>query len=78
MSDSEHDWLRPEEETESETIIDARTAQNKIRPTTVPITLKERWTSAARFAFLFVPTEESSAVTHVPMFWPMMMGMAAP
>ena len=23
MSDSEHDWLRPEEETESETIIDA-------------------------------------------------------
>ena len=28
MSDSEHDWLRPEEETESETIIDARTAQN--------------------------------------------------
>ena len=25
MSDSEHDWLRPEEETESETIIDART-----------------------------------------------------
>lgn len=28
MSDSEHDWLRPEEETGSETIIDARTAQN--------------------------------------------------
>ena len=28
MSDSEHDWLRPEEETESETIIDARTAEN--------------------------------------------------
>ena len=25
MSDSEHDWLRPEEDTESETIIDART-----------------------------------------------------
>ena len=28
MSDSEHDWLRPEEETESETIIDASTAQS--------------------------------------------------
>ena len=58
--------------------ISARTAQNRIRPTTVPITLKERCTRAARFAFLFVPTEESSAVTHVPIFWPMMMGMAAP
>ena len=28
MSDSEHDWPRPEEETESETVIDARTARN--------------------------------------------------
>ena len=28
MSDSEHDWLRPEEESESETVIDADTAQN--------------------------------------------------
>ena len=28
MSDSEHDWLRPEEEHETETIIDAGTAQN--------------------------------------------------
>ena len=33
---------------------------------------------AARRAFLFAPTEESSAVTQVPMFWPMMMGMALP
>ncbi len=31
---------------------------------------------AAR-AFLFVPMEERSAVTVVPMFWPMMMGIAA-
>lgn len=28
MSDSEHDWLRPEEEHETETIIDASTAQS--------------------------------------------------
>ena len=28
MSDSEHDWLRPEEEHETETVIDASTAQS--------------------------------------------------
>ena len=28
MSDSEHDWLRPEEEHETETVIDAGTAQS--------------------------------------------------
>ena len=28
MSDSEHDWLRPEEEHEIETVIDAGTAQS--------------------------------------------------
>ena len=32
---------------------------------------------AVRRAFLFAPAEDSSAVTQVPMFWPMMMGMAA-
>ena len=52
--------------------------QNTVSPTTVPMTLKDRWTSAARLAFLLVPTEERSAVTQVPMFWPMMMGIAAP
>ena len=40
--------------------------------------LKYRWMIAARLAFLLAPTEESIAVTQVPMFWPMMMGSAAP
>ncbi len=40
--------------------------------------LKYRCTMAARRAFLLAPTEEISAVTQVPMFWPMMMGMALP
>ena len=43
----------------------------------VPIRLKYRWTKAVRFAFLLAPAEEISAVTVVPMFWPMMMGTAA-
>ena len=46
--------------------------------TTVPTMLKSRWTTAARLAFLLAPTEEIRAVTQVPMFCPMMMGMAAP
>ena len=33
---------------------------------------------AARRAFLLAPTEEIRAVAQVPMFWPMMMGMALP
>ena len=45
---------------------------------TVPITLKYRWTNAARRAFLLVPTEENSAVVQEPMFWPMIMGRTAP
>ncbi len=56
----------------------ARSRQNTVSHTAVPMRLKERWTSAARLAFLLAPTEESMAVTQVPMFWPMMMGMAAP
>ena len=32
---------------------------------------------AVRLAFLLAPAEEISAVTVVPMFWPMMMGTAA-
>ena len=42
------------------------------------ITLNIRWTKAVRFAFLFAPTDEISAVTQVPMFWPIMIGIAAP
>ena len=36
-----------------------------------------RCTTAARLAFLFVPTEEIIAVTQVPIFCPIMMGIAA-
>ena len=43
----------------------------------VPMTLKYRCTSAARLAFRCAPTLDSSAVTQVPIFWPMMMGTAA-
>ena len=56
----------------------ARSRQNTVSHTAVPMILKERWTSAARLAFLLAPTEESMAVTQVPIFWPMMMGTAAP
>ena len=51
---------------------------NAVSQTTVPMILKLRCTTAARRAFLFVPTEDSMAVTHVPMFCPMIMGIAAP
>ena len=54
-----------------------RTTVNTESRTTTPITLNIRCTTAARRAFLFVPMEERSAVTVVPMFWPMMMGIAA-
>ncbi len=52
--------------------------QNSPSQTAVPITLKDRWTIAARLAFLFAPMEEIRAVTQVPIFCPMIMGMAAP
>ena len=52
--------------------------KNKMRKVMVPMTLKYRWMRAARRAFLLAPTEESMAVTVVPMFWPRMMGMAEP
>ena len=55
----------------------ARTARNSTRQTRVPMMLNSRCTSAARLAFLVAPTEDSMAVTQVPMFWPMMMGTAA-
>ena len=56
----------------------ACTSQNTASQTPEPITLKERWTRAARRAFLLAPTEESMAVTQVPIFCPMIMGIAAP
>ena len=36
------------------------------------------WTTATLRAFLLTPMDEMSAVTQVPMFWPMMIGMATP
>lgn len=53
-----------------------RTTQKMMSMTAVPMMLKLRWTTAARFAFVFAPMDESIAVTHVPMFWPMMIEMA--
>ena len=53
------------------------TMQNSANSTATPITLNIRCTTAARRAFRFVPMDESIAVTVVPMFWPMMMGIAA-
>ena len=41
-------------------------------------TLKYRWTRAVRRAFLFAPIEESIAVTQVPIFRPMMIGIDVP
>ena len=40
---------------------------------TVPIILNKRCMSAAVFAFFFVPTLESIAVTQVPIFCPIIM-----
>ena len=53
------------------------TIQKAVSNTTTPITLNIKWTTAARFAFFCVPTEEISAVTQVPIFWPMIIGIAA-
>jgi len=46
----------------------ALTTQYTVSSTTTPMTLNIRWTTAARRAFLLVPTEDSMAVTQVPMF----------
>ena len=48
------------------------------RQTTVPITLKDKCTRAALLAFFVVPTEERIAVMQVPIFCPIIIGMAAP
>ena len=55
-----------------------RTSENAVRHTAVPMTLKLRCTSAARRALRLAPTEDSSAVTQVPMFCPITIGTAAP
>ena len=78
---TEWDIAMPKRETGRSRAAGARSTlirQNTVSHTAVPITLNKRWTTAARFAFRFAPTEESIAVTQVPMFWPMMMGTAAP
>ena len=46
----------------------ALTTQYTVSSATTPMTLNIRWTTAARRAFLLVPTEDSMAVTQVPMF----------
>ena len=54
------------------------TTQNTDSQTMVPITLKDKWTTAALLAFLLVPMADSMAVMQVPMFCPIMIGIAAP
>ena len=58
---------------------DARCRRRRaIRHTAVPMRLKEMWITATRLALRLTPMEEIRAVTQVPMFCPMMMGMAMP
>ena len=45
---------------------------------TVPMILKYRCTSAVRFALRFPLRQDIMAVTQVPMFCPMMIGMTEP
>ena len=56
----------------------ACTIQKTASITATPMTLNSKCTAAARLAFLLAPTEEIMAVTQVPIFCPMMMGIAAP
>ena len=44
----------------------------------VPMMLKDRWTTDTRFAELFILMQESIAVMQVPIFCPVIMGIAAP
>ena len=44
--------------------------------TNVPMILKYRCTNAALLAFFLVPIHDMSAVTHVPIFCPMIIGIA--
>ena len=49
-----------------------------MRTTTVPIRLNIMCIQATRFAFLLTPILEIREVIHVPMFWPMIIGIAIP
>ena len=49
-----------------------------IRPIIVPIRLKLICITDTFFAFLFTPIEDKSAVTQVPIFCPIIMGIAIP
>ncbi len=51
-----------------------KTAQEHQRADDVKVQMNH----CGALAFLLAPAEEISAVTVVPMFWPMMMGMALP
>ena len=44
----------------------------------VPIILKDKCIAATRLAFLLTPILESNAVAHVPIFYPIIIGMAIP
>ena len=52
--------------------------QNTASHTVVPIMLNDKWTIAVLFAFLFAPNDEIIAVTQVPIFCPIMIGIALP
>ena len=49
-----------------------------IRPRIVPIRLKLICITDTFLAFLLTPIEDKSAVTQVPIFCPMMIGIAIP
>ena len=44
----------------------------------VPNTLKLTWITETRLAFLLTPIDDKRAVTHVPIFCPMIIGIAIP
>ena len=52
--------------------------QKIVMQNAVPITLNVRWMTAALFASLFAPKDDMSAVMHVPIPSPMMIGTEAP
>ena len=53
-------------------------SKNTVIRITVPSRLKYRCIIAARFAFFDAPMDAMSVVTHVPMFCPITIGIAAP
>ena len=44
----------------------------------VPMILKDRWITETRLALRLTPMLDRSAVAQVPIFWPMIMGIAMP